>query len=162
MPRMSMKINRDVAGQLYLEAVTNRDRNRAQKSSRYRQGLEEEIANVDADERGEFLELAGLEESGLDKLIRKGYDMLGLISYFSYNNDEVRAWTIRKGWTAPQAAGVIHTDFERGFIRAEVIPYDTFANYGNRADARAAGAMRVEGKEYVVADGDVINFRFNV
>ena len=124
--------------------------------------LEAEIANIEEAERAEFLALVGLTESSLDKLIRKSYEMLGLISYFSYNDEEVRAWTIHKGWKAPQAAGVIHTDFERGFIRAEVIPYETFARYGSRTEARSAGAMRVEGKEYIVSDGDVINFRFNV
>ncbi len=114
------------------------------------------------EERLEFLELAGAQESGLDLIVRKSYRVLGLISYFSMNEEETRAWTIRDGFTAPQAAGVIHTDFERGFIRAEVLPFDTFVQYGSSAAAKAAGAMRVEGKEYVVQDGDVIYFRFNV
>jgi ribosome-binding ATPase len=124
--------------------------------------LEEELAALDDDERRAFLELAGVEESGLDQVIRLGYALLNLISYFSYNEHEVRAWTIQKGWTAPRAAGVIHTDFERGFIRAEVIPYETFVAYGSSAAVKAAGKLQVEGRDYVVQDGDVIYFRFNV
>ena len=124
--------------------------------------LEEEMAGIEDEDRQEFLEMYGIEESGLEQLIRKGYGMLGLISYFSFNEDEVHAWTIQEGWTAPQAAGVIHTDFERGFIRAEVIPYDIFEKYGNRTEIKQAGQMRVEGQEYIVQDGDVIYFRFNV
>ena len=124
--------------------------------------LEEEMAGLTDEEREAFLELTGAEESGLEQIIRKSYEILGLISYFSYNENEVRAWTIRKGWTAPRAAGVIHSDFERGFIRAEVIPYETFVEYGSMAAARAAGKVRSEGRDYVVQDGDVILFRFNV
>ena len=124
--------------------------------------LEQEMAGLSDDERAEMQTLYGLQASGLDKVIRAGYDLLGLISYFSYNEDEARAWTIRKGWTAPQAAGVIHTDFERGFIKAEVISYETFQQHGNRSAIREKGLMRIEGKEYVVQDGDVIQFRFNV
>lgn len=124
--------------------------------------LEEEMAGLTDEEREAFLELAGAEESGLEQIIRKSYEVLGLISYFSYNENEVRAWTIRKGWTAPRAAGVIHSDFERGFIRAEVIAYETFVEYGSMAAARAAGKLRSEGRDYVVQDGDVILFRFNV
>lgn len=124
--------------------------------------LEAEIASLPEEERSDYLEMAGLQESGLEKLIQAGYRLLGLISYFSYNENEVRAWTIKRGWTAPQAAGVIHTDFERGFIRAEVIDYPTFIKYGTRAEARSAGAVRIEGQDYKVQDGDVIQFRFNV
>ncbi|MDX1687148.1 MAG: redox-regulated ATPase YchF [Candidatus Promineifilaceae bacterium] len=124
--------------------------------------LEEEMAGLTDEEREAFLELTGAEESGLEQIIRKSYEMLGLISFFSYNENEVRAWTIRQGWTAPQAAGVIHTDFERGFIRAEVIAYETFVEFGSMAAARAAGKVRSEGRDYVVQDGDVIFFRFNV
>jgi ribosome-binding ATPase len=124
--------------------------------------LEQEMAGLSDDERTEMQALYGLQSSGLDKVIRAGYEMLGLISYFSYNEDEARAWTIRKGWTAPQAAGVIHTDFERGFIKAEVIPYKIFQQHGKRSAIRDKGLMRIEGKEYVVQDGDVIQFRFNV
>jgi ribosome-binding ATPase YchF (GTP1/OBG family) len=124
--------------------------------------FEEELSGMTDAERREFLELAGVDESGLEQIIRRSYDILGLISFFSMNEEETRAWTIHAGWTAPRAAGVIHTDFERGFIRAEVIPFDTFVQFGSSAAAKAAGVMRIEGKDYVVADGDIIYFRFNV
>lgn len=124
--------------------------------------FEEEMAGLDDDERMEFLESIGVEESGLDQIIRKGYSLLGLISYLTAGPKEVRAWTIREGWKAPKAAGVIHTDFEKGFIRAEVIPFDAYVEHGNEAAVKAAGAMRVEGKEYVMNDGDVVHFRFNL
>lgn len=124
--------------------------------------LEEEMASLSDEERVEFLASLGVEESGLEQVIHKGYHTLGLISYFTAGPKEVRAWTVRRGAKAPQAAGVIHTDFERGFIRAEVIPYEAYARYGAEAAAKAAGVMRVEGKEYVVQDGDVMHFRFNV
>lgn len=124
--------------------------------------LEEEMAGMDDEERAEFLTDLGAEESGLAQVIRKGFHALGLISYFTAGVQEVRAWTIRNGWTAPKAAGVIHTDFEHGFIRAEVIAYEDFVAQGGEAGAKAAGLMRVEGKEYVVHDGDVMHFRFNV
>jgi ribosome-binding ATPase len=124
--------------------------------------LEEEMAGLTDDERQEFLVSLGVEESGLEQVIHKGYHALGLISYFTAGPKEVRAWTIERGWKAPQAAGVIHTDFERGFIRAEVIPYEAYIRLGGESAAKATGAMRVEGKEYVVQDGDVMHFRFNV
>lgn len=124
--------------------------------------LEEEMAGLTDEERQEFLSLAGAEESGLDQVIRKSYEMLGLTSYFTMNENEVRAWTIRKGWKAPRAAGVIHSDFEEGFIRAEVVPFETFVEYGSSAAVKAAGKMRIEGRDYEVQDGDVIYFRFNV
>ncbi|MCB9732572.1 MAG: redox-regulated ATPase YchF [Deltaproteobacteria bacterium] len=124
--------------------------------------IEAEIASLDPAERKDFLDGLGLEESGLDRLIREGYSLLGLITYFTAGVKEVRAWTIRRGMKAPQAAGVIHTDFERGFIRAEVIKLEDFLRLGGEAGAKAAGKMGVEGKEYVVHDGDVMHFRFNV
>lgn len=124
--------------------------------------LEEEMAGLSDEERAEFLDSLGVEESGLDQVVRKGFDALGLINYFTAGPKEVRAWTIRKGSRAPQAAGVIHTDFEKGFIRAEVIPFDAYAELGTETAVKAAGLMRVEGKEYVVQDGDVMHFRFNV
>lgn len=114
------------------------------------------------EERQMFLEELGLEEPGVNRLIRKAYDLLHLQTYFTAGVKEVRAWTIEKGWTAPQAAGVIHTDFEKGFIRAEVIKYDDFVTYGSEAKVKEAGKMGVEGKEYVVNDGDIMHFRFNV
>jgi GTP-binding protein YchF len=125
-------------------------------------GLEEELVDLTEEEKFEYLLLSGVEESGLAQLIRKSYRLLNLISFFSMNEKEVRAWTIQDGWTAPQAAGVIHTDFEKGFIRAEVLGYETFVRHGSSGAAKAAGALRIEGKEYVVEDGDVIYFRFNL
>jgi GTP-binding protein YchF len=124
--------------------------------------LEADMVGMSDEERREYLELAGAEESGLEQTIRKGYRILDLISFFTMNEEQVRAWTVRHGSLAPQAAGVIHTDFERGFIKAEVIPFDTFVEHGSWAATKAAGQMRIEGKEYRVQDGDVILFRFNL
>ena len=124
--------------------------------------IESEIALLDPEERTEFLETLGLTEPGLNKLIREAYHLLGLQTYFTVGPKEARAWTIHKGDTAPQAAGVIHTDFEKGFIRAETIAYEDYVTLGGEAGARDAGKLRSEGKEYVVRDGDVMNFRFNV
>ena len=124
--------------------------------------LEEDIATLEEDEKQMFLSELGLEESGLDRLIRVCYDLLGLMSYLTAGEQEVRAWTIEKGTKAPQAAGKIHTDFERGFIRAEVVSYDDLMACGSLAAAREKGLVRSEGKEYVMQDGDVVLFRFNV
>ncbi len=124
--------------------------------------IESEIADLDDADKAEFLAEMGLEEPGLDRLIRTGYKLLGLQTSFTAGGKEVRAWTIRVGDTAPQAAGVIHTDFERGFIRAQTIAFDDFISLGGEAKAKEAGKMRAEGKEYVVQDGDVLNFLFNV
>ena len=125
--------------------------------------IEADIAELDAaEEREMFLSDIGLEEPGVAKLIRTAYDLLNLQTYFTAGEKEVRAWTISKGVTAPQAAGVIHTDFEKGFIRAEVIAYEDFVSYGSEVAVKEAGKLSVEGKEYVVADGDVMHFRFNV
>lgn len=124
--------------------------------------IEQEIAELDDEERAMFLEELGLKESGLDKLIRASYHLLGLISFLTSGEDETRAWTIKDGTKAPQAAGKIHTDFERGFIRAEVVAYDDLIAGGSIAAVREKGLVRLEGKEYVVKDGDVIVFRFNV
>ncbi len=123
--------------------------------------IEEEIAQLDAEEAEMFLQEMGLEEAGLDRLIRAGYDLLGLQTYFTVGPKEARAWTIRRGTLAPQAAGVIHGDFERGFIRAETIGYDDYVSLGGEAGAKDAGKMRVEGKGYEVKDGDVLHFLFN-
>jgi len=125
-------------------------------------GLEAELMQLDADERAEFLDSLGLEEPGLHRLIRAGYRLLGLISFFTAGEKEVRAWTIRAGSRAPQAAGEIHTDFERGFIRAETIGWDDFLQSGSLKTAKEQGLVRSEGKEYEVADGDILLFRFNV
>jgi GTP-binding protein YchF len=125
--------------------------------------IEAEIAQLETrEERHEFLEALGLSEPGVNKVIRAAYSLLNLITYFTAGEKEVRAWTIGRGWKAPQAAGVIHSDFEKGFIRAEVIKYDDFVSLGSEAAVKAAGKMAVEGKEYVVQDGDVMHFRFNV
>lgn len=124
--------------------------------------IESEIADLDDADKAEFLAEMGLEEPGLNRLIRAGYDLLGLQTYFTAGVKEVRAWTIHKGDTAPKAAGVIHTDFERGFIRAQTISYADFITYGGESKAKEAGRMRAEGKDYVVQDGDVLNFLFNV
>ncbi|MDP3175463.1 MAG: redox-regulated ATPase YchF [Phenylobacterium sp.] len=124
--------------------------------------IESEIALLDAGERGDFLETLGLSEPGLNKLIREAFKLVGLQTYFTAGPKEARAWTIPVGATAPQAAGVIHTDFEKGFIRAETIAFDDYVRLKGEAGAREAGKMRQEGKEYVVQDGDVLNFRFNV
>jgi len=124
--------------------------------------IESEIADLDDADKTEFLADMGMEEPGLDRLIRAAYTLLGLQTYFTAGVKEVRAWTIHKGDTAPQAAGVIHTDFERGFIRAQTIAYDDFITYKGEHGAKEAGKMRAEGKEYVVKDGDVLNFLFNV
>jgi ribosome-binding ATPase len=122
--------------------------------------IEAEIAALPAEERASFLADLGLKETGLDRLIRAGYELLHLVTYFTAGPKEARAWTITKGTKCPQAAGVIHSDFERGFIRAETIAYDDYVKYGGEAGARDAGKLRLEGKDYVVADGDVMHFRF--
>ena len=124
--------------------------------------IEQEIAELDDDEKAMFLEDLGLSESGLEKLIRASYSLLGLCSYLTAGEPEVRAWTIKKGTKAPQAAGKIHSDFERGFIRAEIVSYDDLMACGTYAAAKEKGLVRLEGKEYVVKDGDIILFRFNV
>ena len=124
--------------------------------------IEQEIAELDEDEKKMFLEDLGLKESGLEKLIRASYRLLGLISYLTTGPDETRAWTITEGTKAPQAAGKIHTDFERGFIRAEVVSYDNLVKYDGMNGAKEKGLVRSEGKDYVVQDGDVVLFRFNV
>lgn len=124
--------------------------------------IEEELVGLEDDEAAEFLSSLGVEESGLSQIIQKGFDKLGLMSYFTAGVKEVRAWTIRKNTTAPKAAAVIHNDFEKGFIRAEVISYNDFVSCGGEAKAKEAGKMRLEGKEYIVQDGDIMHFRFNV
>ncbi|MEX2327362.1 MAG: redox-regulated ATPase YchF, partial [Pseudomonadales bacterium] len=124
--------------------------------------LEAEIAELEDDEKMEFLTDLGMTEPGLDRVIRAGYKMLGLQTFFTAGPKEVRAWTVRRNATAPQAAGVIHTDFEKGFIRAEVVAYEDFVAGNGEQGAKEAGKWRLEGKEYIVADGDVVHFRFNV
>ena len=124
--------------------------------------IEEDISALDPEEKGEYLEELGINESGLDRLVKKSYKLLGLISYLTAGEPEVRAWTITKGTKAPQAAGKIHTDFEKGFIRAEVVAYNDLMDCGSMVAAKEKGLVRSEGKEYIVADGDIVLFRFNV
>ena len=124
--------------------------------------IEQEIAELDDEEKKEFLEEMGLQESGLEKMIAASYSLLGLISYLTAGEMETKAWTITRGTKAPQAAGKIHSDFERGFIRAEVVSYDNLVEQGSYNAAKEKGLVRSEGKEYVVQDGDVVLFRFNV
>ncbi|MGL4523208.1 MAG: redox-regulated ATPase YchF [Bacilli bacterium] len=124
--------------------------------------IESEIAELEKDEKEEFLSELGIAESGLDQLIRASYKLIGLATYFTAGVQEVRAWTFQKGMKAPQCAGVIHTDFERGFIRAETVSYDDLVAYGSMQAAKEAGKVRLEGKEYVAQDGDIMHFRFNV
>jgi ribosome-binding ATPase YchF (GTP1/OBG family) len=123
--------------------------------------LESGLFDLNQEERQEMLALAGLENSGLERVIRSSYQLLGLISFFTMNEEEVRAWTISQGTRAPQAAGKVHSDFEKGFIKAEVTASETFLEHGNLAAVRKAGELRIEGKDYVVQDGDLIYFRFN-
>ena len=124
--------------------------------------IEEEISELEDDEKAEYLESLGMSESGLDKIVRASYDLLGLMSFLTAGEKETRAWTIRKGTKAPQAAGKIHSDFERGFIKAEVINYQDLLDCGSIAAAREKGLVRMGGKDYVMQDGDVVEFRFNV
>ncbi|MBM7815730.1 GTP-binding protein YchF [Brevibacterium paucivorans] len=124
--------------------------------------FEAELIELDPEEAAEMLESTGQDEPGLDKLARVGFDTLGLQTYLTAGPKEARAWTIRKGWTAPEAAGVIHTDFQKGFIKAEIVSFEDLDELGSMAEAKAAGKVRMEGKDYVMADGDVVEFRFNV
>ncbi len=124
--------------------------------------IESEIAELDDADKAEFMADLGLEEPGLDRVIRAGYSLLDLLTFFTAGVKEVRAWTVKRGSTAPQAAGVIHTDFEKGFIRAETMAYDDFIRYGGEAGCKDAGKLRLEGKDYIVQEGDILHFRFNV
>ncbi|MDR2689119.1 MAG: redox-regulated ATPase YchF [Azoarcus sp.] len=149
-------------GNPHLEAVQKRAAAEHAETVALCAAIESEIADLDDVDKKDFLESMGLEEPGLDRLIRAAYKLLGLQTYFTAGVKEVRAWTIHAGDTAPQAAGVIHTDFERGFIRAQTIAFEDFIQYQGEAGAKEAGKMRAEGKDYVVKDGDVMNFLFNV
>ena len=124
--------------------------------------IEEELSSLEGDEKQEMLEAIGLDESGLDKVIKASYDLLGLMSFLTAGKKEVRAWTIKKGTKAPQAAGKIHTDFERGFIKAEIVSYDDLVRLGSYQKAKEAGLVRLEGKDYVMQNGDIVEFKFNV
>ena len=148
-------------GNKYSKAVEAMARKQGAGSVVISARIEEEVAQLPTGEREEFLSSLGLNEPGLNRLIRAGYDLLGLITFFTAGPKEARAWTVTNGARAPQSAGVIHTDFEHGFIRAETIAYDDYVSLNGEAGARDAGKMRLEGKEYVVQDGDVMHFRFN-
>jgi ribosome-binding ATPase len=150
------------AGNAYLDALRARAELEHAVMVPVCAAIEAEIAQLPEAERAEFLRDLGLSEPGLNRVIRGAYELLGLLTYFTAGPKEVRAWTVRAGSTAPQAAGVIHTDFERGFIRAEVIAFEDYVNYRGEAGAREAGRLRLEGKEYIVREGDVMHFRFNV
>jgi GTP-binding protein YchF len=150
-------------GNKYVDALKDLVKNENAEVVVISAAIEAQIAELDNEEdRSVFLQEYGLSESGLNKLIRACYHLLDLITYFTAGEKEVRAWTIQRGWKAPQAAGVIHTDFEKGFIRAEVIRIADYQNYKTEAACKEAGKMGVEGKEYVVQDGDIMHFRFNV
>ncbi|MEO1224672.1 MAG: redox-regulated ATPase YchF [Pseudomonadota bacterium] len=149
-------------GNAYSEAVADIAKAEAAEAVVISAAIEAELAQLDAEEGVEFLDSLGLDEAGLNKVIRAGYRLLGLITFFTVGPKEARAWTVTRGSTAPEAAGVIHTDFQRGFIRAETIDYADFVTLGGETAAKDAGKMRQEGKEYLVKDGDVFHFRFNV
>ncbi|KJS26731.1 MAG: GTP-binding protein [Hyphomonadaceae bacterium BRH_c29] len=149
-------------GNAYSQRVEERAKEEGAISVVISAQIESELAMLDEPDRTEFLETLGLEEPGLTRLIHAGYDLLDLQTYFTVGPKESRAWTIRKGWTAPKAAGVIHGDFEKGFIRAETIPFADYVAFDGETGAKEAGKMRSEGKEYIVQDGDVMLFRFNV
>lgn len=150
-------------GNPWVEKVEEMAKNEGAETIVLAAQIEADINELDTfEERQIFLEELGLEEPGVNRLIRKAYTLLNLQTYFTAGVKEVRAWTIGKGWTAPQAAGVIHTDFEKGFIRAEVIKYEDYIHYGSEVKIKEAGKLGVEGKEYIVQDGDIMHFRFNV
>lgn len=152
-----------VTGNKYVEMVREAVKDEGAEILVIAAQTESEIAELETyEERQEFLEAAGLQESGVSRLIRSAYALLNLETYFTAGVQEVRAWTYTKGWKAPQAAGVIHTDFEKGFIRAEVIKYDDFVAFGSEQAVKEAGKLSVEGKDYIVQDGDIMHFRFNV
>ncbi len=151
-----------ITGNAYVEALKEAVKAEGADVIVISAAIEAQIAELDEEERGIFLEEYGLTESGLNKLIRASYSLLDLITYFTAGVQEVRAWTIKRGWKAPQAAGVIHTDFERGFIKAEVIKLEDYQQYKSEAACREVGKMAIEGKEYEVKDGDIVHFRFNV
>lgn len=146
----------------YVQALQNHAKESGFEVIKLCAKIEEELVGLEDDEASEFLEELGIKESGLEQIIKSAYKKLGLISYFTAGVTEVRSWTIAKGWAAPKSASVIHNDFEKGFIRAEVISYDDFIEFSGESGAKDAGKMRLEGKDYIVQDGDVMHFRFNV
>jgi ribosome-binding ATPase len=152
----------DLAKNPYLSALERLAREESARVVPICAALEAQIAELEPEDRPEFLASVGLKEPGLNQVIRTGYELLGLITFLTAGKDECRAWTVKKGATAPQAAGVIHTDFERGFIKAEVIWWEDLVQLGSEAKCRESGKLAIEGKDYVVRDGDVMHFRFNV
>ena len=155
--------NSAASGNAFSDRVAEKAAAEGAKSVVISAAIESEVAQLeDKAEQQEFLETLGLSETGLSKIIRAGYDLLGLQTYFTAGPKEVRAWTFLKGSKAPQCAGIIHSDFERGFIRAETISYDDYIRLGGEQACKEAGKMRSEGKDYVVQDGDLLNFLFNV
>jgi GTP-binding protein YchF len=151
-----------LAGNAFVEKVTDLAQAEGASVVVVCAAMEAEIAELDDEDKQAFLDDLGLQEPGLNRVIRAGYELLGLQTYFTAGVKEVRAWTFHRGATAPQAAGVIHTDFEKGFIRAETVAYDDFIAYKGEHGAKEAGRLRLEGKEYIVQEGDVLHFRFNV
>lgn len=152
-----------VTGNKYVDAVREAVKNENAEILVVAAKIESEIAEFDSyEERQMFLNEIGLEESGMNRLIKSAYKLLNLQTFLTAGPQEVRAWTFHKGWKAPQCAGVIHSDFEKGFIRAEVIKYEDYITYGSEAAVKEVGKMYVEGKDYVVQDGDIMHFRFNV
>ncbi|MDX1671230.1 MAG: redox-regulated ATPase YchF [Balneolaceae bacterium] len=149
-------------GNDYVEAVGDIAAQHGDEVVKFCAKMEAEIAELDQEDKQAFLDELGVDSAGLDRLVKAAYKELGLITFFTYNENEVRAWTVEKGTRAPQAAGVIHTDFEKGFIKAETVSYEVFAEQGSEKAVKEAGKMRYEGKDYVVRDGDVILFRFNL
>lgn len=152
----------DIKNNLFIESINKRAVEEQAQVIVLSAATEAELVNLNDDERQEFMTELGIQETGLDRVIRQGYSLLGLQTFFTAGVKEVRAWTIRKGANAAQAAGVIHTDFEKGFIRAEVIAYEAFIQYHGEQGAREAGKLRLEGRNYQVEDGDIMHFRFNV
>jgi GTP-binding protein YchF len=150
------------SGNKFSEALTTAIANENSEMIIMNNSIEEQISSMESPDKELFMQEYKMEEPALDRLIHSAYKLLNLYTYFTAGEPEVRAWTIHQGWKAPQAAGVIHTDFEKGFIKAEVISYDDYVRFGSEAAARDAGKLRIEGKEYVVKDGDVMHFRFNV
>ena len=146
----------------YVEKVRNYAKEENSKVITVCAKIESELSELSDEDKKTFLEDLGIKESGLDKLIKATYDLLGLATYFTVGSDEVKAWTFTKGMKAPECAGIIHSDFERGFIRAEVMSYEALEKCGNEANVRANGLMRLEGKDYIMQDGDICHFRFNV
>ncbi len=152
----------DPSTNTYYQAVVDYAQNEGSDVVAICAKIEEELSSLDSEEKNSFLQELGIPESGLDRLIKASYHMLDLQTYFTAGEMEVHAWTFKRGTKAPQAAGIIHTDFEKGFIRAEVFNYDDMIAFGSEAGVKEAGKLRLEGKEYVVQDGDIMHFRFNV